>query len=479
MPDQNFLTGAMQESLLTLLAFDDVHAKTVVGQLDLKYFDRPYRDLAEKIIDYRQRFRSPPGAAHLDDLFDAMLESGDQQNRTLIHNMLEGMVRQSKNLNAEYVSNRVTDFIRRQVLKDAVVRAGEAIGQGGENTDDRVAAILEKAIKFREQSTHLGVRLSSVDDTLGFLDHPAEVFSWGIKQLDHYELGPTRKELLLYIAPRKKGKTWAMVHLGKMNLMLGWRVLHISLEMSEQKISQRYLQSLFGVAKRPERSTFTHLDLDEFGNIQELRKDHRMPRLHFADADIRRKLANKIKQGGARFNNLIIKSWPSGTLTTTRLNSYLDYLESAENFMPDIILVDYPNLMSIDAKNFRLELGRRLVELRGIADERNAAMVCPTQGNRQSQNAREVDESDVGEDISMVATADTIITYSQTKAEKSLKLARLTVTNARNDADGVGVLVAQDYATGQFCLDSSRLTNKYDLALKRATGDMTDGDDDD
>lgn len=458
---------------MTLLAFDDRHGKQVLGVLDLKYFDRPYRDLAEKIIDFRGRYKKPPGVAHIDDLFDAMLERGNPDQRRQVKDLLGSMVQQHRTLNSEFVAGRVTEFIRRQTLKDGVIRAGERIGQGGANTDDEVAEILEKALKSRVETMHSGTFLDDADMALTFLDHPAESFRWGIPALDKRQLGPTRKEVLMYIAARKRGKTWAMTHLGKQGVVEGYKTCHISLEMSEAKIAQRYLQSMFAAAKRKDRNLITRLEMDDFGNIEKLVKDHQAPRYNFEDPDIRSKLYARIKQSGMKFGNLVIKDFPSGTLTIGRLNSYLDRLADQEGFIPDMIIIDYPRLMKIGKpEHLRIELGQLFVDIRGIAVERNAALICPHQGNRDATTAKEVDETNASEDISTVATSDTVITYSQTKAEKSLKLARLTVTNARNDEDGLCVLITQNYATGQFCLSSAMVTSRYEMALREAIGNV-------
>ena len=61
----------------------------------------------------------------------------------------------------------------------------------------------------------------------------------------------------------------------------------------------------------------------------------------------------------------------------------------------------------------------------------------------------------------MVCTADFFVTYSQTAAEKRLGLARLYVAMARSEQDGFGVLVSQSYKTGQFVLESTRLSDSY------------------
>ena len=64
---------------------------------------------------------------------------------------------------------------------------------------------------------------------------------------------------------------------------------------------------------------------------------------------------------------LLIESFPSASLTIGELNAYLDYLEKAEHFKPDLLLVDYINEMDIDPRFVRQELGRTIRRLRGIA----------------------------------------------------------------------------------------------------------------
>ena len=67
----------------------------------------------------------------------------------------------------------------------------------------------------------------------------------------------------------------------------------------------------------------------------------------------------------------------------------------------------------------------------------------------------------VAEDWSKIATADNVLTYSQTKYERPLGLARLFVSNGRNDEDKFEILILQSYAIGQFCLDSTYMYNQY------------------
>ncbi len=179
------------------------------------------------------------------------------------------------------------------------------------------------------------------------------------------------------------------------------------------------------------------------------------------DPDIRNKLSSRVKREFRRRPPIRIKEFATKALTMAGIRAYLEGLERYEKFTPDLICVDYPDLMKLDTNNLRLELGDLIAELRGLAVARNAAMVIVSQGNRDSERASLVTRDMAAEDISKIATSDTVYTYSQTPAEKELGLARIFVEKARNEDSKMQVLITQAYAIGQFCLDSVMLNADY------------------
>src|SRR5206468_3066557 len=120
---------------------------------------------------------------------------------------------------------------------------------------------------------------------------------------------------------------------------------------------------------------------------------------------------------------LVIREFPSGSLTMDGLRAYLDGLERLHKFVPDIILLDYPALMAIDPARLRIDLGRGTMELRGIAGERNLMLVTPQQGNRAGEKTRWLGREHQAEDYSQGMTADIQLAYNQTLDERTLGLA--------------------------------------------------------
>ena len=304
---------------------------------------------------------------------------------------------------------------------------------------------------------------------MAFFEHKKPVIHTGIKPLDDLEIGPARKELFLMIAPPKRGKTWGMIHLAKYALLQKYSVLHVTLEMSEERISQRYIQSFFSVSKR---QATIRIPIFEVGDGRLLRLDYQeLERKSFDDEGIRKFIAREIPR---RFKNrppLVIKQFPTRSLTMNGLRAYLDSLERSMKFVPDVVVLDYGDLMKIDANNLRIDTGRMFQDLRGLAVERDFALITATQGNRESSQAKIVTDAMVAEDYSKIATADNVITFSQTETEREFGLARLFVSNGRNDEDKFSVCISQAYAVGQFCLDAIRMPTNYWTVIDRPTSE--------
>jgi len=234
-----------------------------------------------------------------------------------------------------------------------------------------------------------------------------------------------------------------------------FRVLHITLEMSEALCAQRYLQAMLAISKRDEAFQITRFQRDKLGRLSGLDPKRVKPKLSLDDANIRPKLEAQLKRGAHRyFDNVYIKQFPSGALTVTQLKAYMDNMEVRERFVPDLLIVDYPDLLKLDPHNYRLEIDTAFKEIRGIAVERNIAVAVVSQSHRSAAKAKHVGAENVAEAYSKIAHSDTVLTYTQTKQELALGLARLHVAKGRNDRDRFTLVISQQYGYGAFVIDS-------------------------
>lgn len=458
---QEKLSGTIQENILTLLCFSDDYCKTIRFAVTPNLFSSAvYREVAEHAIDFIDQF----GTAikeHLPDSLENILSGSDKRKATSYQRLLENLFSAKDSVNGDYVVSQLHRFVRQQNLKSAVVRAVESIEAGHV---EQAELELQSGLSNQSLSFELGTQFQNPGEVLKFMDVTEQGILTGIGELDRRDICPRPGEMFMFIAPAKKGKSWALISLGKRALMQRKKVLHITLEMSEQRVAQRYLQAFFSVSKRDPKVRVPVFSKDERGILIDI--DHEETKhLTLADPNIRTILTKKIKKEFSRRPPLIIKQFPTGSLTIPALKAYLDGLERFHKIIPDMIVLDYPDLMDIDGNDVRISTGKLYKDLRGVAVSHNLAMVVASQGNRSSSTAKMVTDAMVAEDYSKIATADNVTTYSQTPQEHKLGLARLFVSNGRNDEDKFVVLISQSYATGQFCLDSALMNAEYESKL--------------
>lgn len=463
MPTLDHFAEFQQQNLVTLLCWSDQHGKLIANLADPGLFDGDYRDIALAACGYWQRYHQAP-KHHTPDMFARRLEAGDRRSTSLRRALLS-ITQLSENINAEYVINQLHAFSRRQLLKDAILRAAQVLNNDATPVEDAEAVIAE-VLRARREQFDIGTKLDDDLDTfLDYLRHRRGEFITGVEALDRASIVPTRKGIFLFIAGKGKGKSWFLVTVGKNAMKLHKRVLHITLEMDEPEVRQRYYQAWFSVPKyaanRVDVTRITHTRNGEVNGYQE----GSVPvEFNFRSRELRAELETRILAWGDRFSDLIIKRFPNRGLTIDVLSGYLDFLEQVEHFLPDIVLLDYARLMkqnSTNAKDYRISVGQNIEALRALAIERNFALVTADQLNRSGNKKGKARSTDIGEDISQIFTADTVVTLSSTEAEHDKRLARIFVDHCRGEKDQFTVFLSQALDIGQFAMSSCIMPPDY------------------
>jgi replicative DNA helicase len=467
------LTGALQENILTLLCFDAQSAAIIVGSIDVELFENSiYRNIAKAAVGYLRKYKQP-AADHLPDLLEDHLK--DERKGKLYVRALQDLKELSEKINSEYVLTQLSTFVRRQSLRKAITEAAAHI-----DDIDQAESIILKGIKRRLELFKPGLYVSdsSLLDINDF-DRP-DMSPTGIKALDDLGIQPARKELYTILGPRNRGKTWCFVNIGKYASMAShWNVVHITLEMRDMLVWGRYLQAFMSLTKREAGSVqIPQLIRGKRGDLENIVFKSLERRRAISDPVARKKIKEKFEGVKGRMN-IIVKQFPTSQLTTDGLVAYIESLEASEGFIPDMVLVDYPELMKLDVRNLRVDIGRQFRELRGLAVERNISVVGASQTNRDGQDAKLITMTHMAEDISKADISDNIITLNQTKHEERLGLMRVHAAKVRNERAGATALLAQSFAIGQFCLDSMLLGKEYWPVVNRHKKRDANDDEDD
>lgn len=207
------------------------------------------------------------------------------------------------------------------------------------------------------------------------------------------------------------GKSFMMCHLAASHLRLGQNVLYITLEMSEEKIGERIDENL--------------LDL----NVDDL---------HGLNREVFLSRIDKIKQKTQ--GRLKIKEYPTSSAHVGHFRALLSELKLKQNFVPDVIYVDYVNIMA----SSRMKMGESSYgyikaiteELRGLAVEHNVAIITATQTNRDGINNTEVDMTSTAESMGFVHALDLYLALVSTEQlEKLNQLLLIQLKNRYNDVN--------------------------------------------
>lgn len=460
---------ALQQSITTAIALVSDEASVIIaGMVDPGSFDQPFSDIVSTCIEYRKKYGEAPGKSHIDDLFADILDDNNHKQNKNYHRILKGMLDTVERINTKFLLDQVSEFTRLRQLRAAIADAAARYQKAGKGVVADIEKIFRDNLRTSGGMRDYGWTLAQ-PEALGFLDRDDRDFcKLGIPELDNLGVCPTRKEMLAFLAPRNKGKSQFLGLCGKAGIQKGWVVAHYTLENSDDMTAQRYYQSLFNGAKR--EGSYHYVDfLEDEDNHVELRPINLVPDFLIENQDHARKyLKEKVKDPWwqNKLKNLRIRRFPTSQLSFEMLERDLDELAVVHKFVPDMVLIDYPQIMKLGKheKDYTA-LDELIAKLRGLAVERNFAIVVPQQGNRASESVDNVQSQHGGGSMGIAAVADNMITYSQTKFEEAHGIARLYLQKVRNDSARTTVFISQHYATGQFVMRSRFMSSTVQKAV--------------
>jgi len=167
------------------------------------------------------------------------------------------------------------------------------------------------------------------------------------------------------------------------NLTRGKNVLYLTMEMAEEKISERIDANLLDIP---------------LGELKEISREKYNKKI----AELRSKTVGK----------LIVKEYPTAGAHVGHFRHLLNELNLKKSFRPDVIYVDYLNI----CMSSRIKLGSSVnmyqyikaiaEELRGLAVEQVLPIVTATQSNRLGYASSDPELTDTSESFGLPATAD-------------------------------------------------------------------------
>ena len=401
---------AFQSKVIASLIRNGSFLAQTVDVLNPNFFEsQASKWIVNKIIQYHSEYRKNPSM----DFF--RVEMNDLETKS---NLKVEVIDQLKNSHThfaandlEYVQNRFLEFSKNQTLKHAILRSAELL-QRGEYDD--IKSLIDEAMKAGTQKD-LGL-LWEEDFDVRHLESARDTLPTGWTPIDeHLDGGLGPGELGVVAAPSGIGKSWALTNLGKEALTQGKNVLHYSFELNENYQGIRY------------DTVFSEIEPSKLKNHLDLVKE----------------IVGEVE------GNLVIKYFPGRIVTVNTLLAHIDHL-SMKDFTPDLIIVDYADLMRTTIKsNARYEeLGYIYEELRSMSGELQVPIWTASQTQRSSINDEIIEADKIAESYNKVKTADVLLSLSRKTEDKINNTGRAHLVKNRFGPDGVTFPVRMDTSKG-------------------------------
>jgi hypothetical protein len=243
---------------------------------------------------------------------------------------------------------------------------------------------------------------------------------------------PIRKhDFLALIGPAKRGKTWWLQEIGLLAMWNGLSVLHISLETPEDPMLMRIFQRVNGELEPDGNNYVTECEVDipsfDANFVKNSIINHRK--------EIRKKLSTHRAAKKMHAIQSLVKSrqyrlecFPSNSLNVKDgIIPLLDELEYSENFIPEMIVVDYADIMAPEIRQEkRHQIDETWQALRGLGQERHVVVVTASHSNKATFG-RDIRQNDLSEDARKLNHVTLAISLNQLKEDIKNNTTRMSV----------------------------------------------------
>jgi len=240
-----------------------------------------------------------------------------------------------------------------------------------------------------------------------------------------------RGDLYAVLAPPKRGKSWWLMFIAIRAALMGLKVVFISLEMNQDPVLRRLWKGFIG---QPDNKGKIEIPCFSSGG-----KDGKFQIgtefLNKMGVDLKGIEKHQSKyQRASRGGCIKLKTFPSNTATVKDLEDCLDNLEYYDEFVADVIVVDYADILIPENPrlDYRHQLNSIWLGLRSMAQKREALVATGSQTGRTGMS-KDASEKDVAEDMRKIAHVTKIGILNQNDKEKEAGVLRYKVGVAREE----------------------------------------------
>ena len=376
--------------------------------LDHKYFESEATSFLVKCIKaHVVEFKAAPT---LEVLKVKVKEIQDDVLETAVVSALKDAMRNIESTDLEFIKEESIKFCKNQKLKGAIVESVNLLESG---EFDMIKKKIDEAMKAGGDRNIGHEYNTSIDDR--YKESVRNTITTGWEVIDDLADGGLGSgELGVMVAPAGIGKSWALANVGANAVKAGKTVLHYTLELNQAYVGLRYDSIFTGIAAQD---------------------------LKYNLDDVKKKL--KTIPG-----ELIIKYYPTKGATVLSIGAHIEKC-IIQGKKPDLVIVDYADLLRGNGREVRHELGNIYEDLRGLAGEYEIPVWTASQANRSALQEDVIQADKIAESYSKIMTADFVVSLSRKIEDKAAGTGRWHVIKNRFGPDGLTLPSKMNASNGQ------------------------------
>ena len=402
-----------QTVILKNLLTNEKYLREVIPFIKPEYFEGVCKKIFSEVVDFVGKYNSLPTVESLKVKMDESDKINDNEYNEGVQ--LLPMLFTPENIDNTWLKDATEKWCQDRALNNAIYESINIIqGKNKVSGKDALPALLSDALSV---SFDLNVGHDYIDNANERFDFYNSTEDWKLPfDIDLLNTitdgGLVRKSLNILLMGTGVGKSLAMCHFAAANILSGYNVLYITMEMSEEKIAERIDANLLDV------------------NIKDVPNMTRQKFTSKIDA-----IKDKSK------GSLVIKEYPTSQANTNHFRALLNELKLKKKFIPDVIYVDYLNICASSkikglsgGVNSYTYIKSIAEEMRGLAVEFNIPIMSATQVTRSGYGNSDIELTDTSESFGLPATCDVMLAgISSEELEEAGQLMFKQLKNRYND----------------------------------------------
>lgn len=445
-----------ERQIITNLITSDEYCRQVMPIFRPDYLKASYaRIVGQWIKEFYEQFKSAPGRAIQDIYRVKRGDIRDGEDSDLIADFLVKLSADFENstpTNIDYSVRQAELYLKTRSIEALIEDLQDSVQKNDPLTGE------QKISNYNRIERASGEGVSLKNDTQDIIDafNEEDEFLFRMPGAMGEVIGDlNRGDFFSFMAPMKRGKTWFLWYTGEVAMRRGLKVVFFTGEMTKKQMIRRGWRSTVGKPKVTKVVRIPYFEESPIkpGKYEIKIREELREGINVAEIAKQQKKLRRI----ARSGDIRTIQIPGYQTTVANIEAHLDNLEHYDNYLADVVIIDYADLLLADKRagnEYRHQIDNIWKGLRRIAQERNILVVTASQTAKETFD-RDIRKGDASEDIRKIAHVTSAVGINQRKDEVErgvIRISQLAIREDKSITDQAVVLQCLDI--GRPCIDS-------------------------